>query len=114
MDGLLHAANIDLKGFSERFYKEITGARLKPVLKNIEYLGGEIWHKIWLEITTLVIEEELRGIARFIASINKNIPWHVTAAHPDYRMLHIRHTSHSTLIKAYEIGKEEGLNFVYV
>lgn len=120
MDGLLHAVNIDLKGFSEKFYREIIGARLKPVLKNIEYLGGEIWPKIWIEITTLVIEgyndseKELRGISRFIASINKSIPWHITAAHPDYKMLHIKHTSHRTLIKAYEIGKEEGLNFVYV
>ena len=120
MEGLLHAINVDLKGFTEKFYREITGARLKPVLENIEYLGGEVWPKIWLEVTTLVIdgyndsEEELRGIARFLASVNPNIPWHVTAAHPDYKMLHIRPTPHSTLIKAYEIGKEEGLKFVYV
>jgi len=120
MEGLLHAINVDLKGFTEEFYREITGARLKPVLENIEYLGGEVWPKIWLEVTTLVIdgyndsEEELRGIARFLASVNPNIPWHVTAAHPDYKMLHIRPTPHSTLIKAYEIGKEEGLKFVYV
>ncbi len=120
MEGLLHAINVDLKGFTEKFYREITGARLKPVLENIEYLGGEIWPGIWVEVTTLIIDgyndsdEELRGIARFLASVNPNIPWHITAAHPDYRMLHIRPTPHSTLIRAYEIGKEEGLKFVYV
>ena len=116
----LHAINIDLKAFSEEFYRKITGTRLKPVLENIEYIGGEKWGKIWLEVTTLIIEgynddeEQLRGIARFLASVNPNIPWHVTAAHPAYKMLHIPITSHRTLIKAYEIGKEEGLKFVYV
>lgn len=120
MEGLLHAINVDLKSFSDEFYRKITGGRLKPVLENIEYLGGEIWPKVWIEVTTLVIdgyndsEEELRSIARFLASVNPNIPWHVTAAHPAYKMLHIRPTPHSTLIRAYEIGKEEGLKFVYV
>ncbi len=120
MEGLLHGINIDLKGFTEKFYRDITGTRLKPVLENIEYLGSRIWPSIWLEVTTLIIEgyndseDELRGIAKFLASINPDIPWHITAAHPDYKMLHINYTSHETLIKAYEIGKEEGLKFVYV
>ncbi len=116
----LHGINVDLKAFSEKFYREICGTRLEPVLKNIEFLGTKMKGKIWLEITTLIIDgyndskAELREIARFIASINKDIPWHITAAHPDYKMLHIKYTPHKTLITAYEIGKEEGLKFVYV
>lgn len=116
----LHAVNLDLKGFTERFYRELTGARLKPVLENIEFLGGEKWDQVWMEVTTLLIPgyndspEEVRAMARFLAGINKNIPWHLSAAHPDYQMRDIPYTPHEKLVEAYEIGKEEGLNFVYV
>ncbi len=120
MGDYLHAINVDLKSFSDKFYKEICGTRLKPVLENIEFLGTKMKGKIWMEITTLIIdgyndsEAELREIARFIASVNKDIPWHITAAHPDYKMTEIKHTPLKTLLRAYEIGKEEGLNYVYV
>lgn len=115
--GILDAANIDLKSFSEKFYQKICGAKLAPVLKNIEEtfkLG------IWVEITTLVIpkendsDEELSRIARFIASISKDIPWHISAFHPDYKMLNKKETPLETMIKAYKIGKSEGLNYVYL
>ncbi len=113
----LDAANIDLKSFSEEFYKSICKAKLEPVLKNIERLHSL---GIWLEITTLIIpgkndsREELVKIAEFIASIDKGIPWHVTAFHPDYKMLDVPQTPLSTLIKAYKIGKKAGLKYVYV
>ncbi|MBU5688497.1 MAG: AmmeMemoRadiSam system radical SAM enzyme [Candidatus Aenigmarchaeota archaeon] len=113
----LDAANIDLKSFSEEFYLKICKAKLEPVLKNIEnfYNLG-----IWIEVTTLIIpgkndsEKELKQIAEFIASISKGIPWHVTAFHPDYKMFDAKPTQISTLIKAYKIGKNAGLKYVYI
>jgi len=113
----LDAANIDLKSFSEEFYLSICKARLEPVLKNIES-----FHKlgIWTEVTTLIIptkndsEKELTQIAEFLASVSKAIPWHVTAFHPDYKMLDVPPTPLSTLLKAYKIGKKAGLKYVYV
>lgn len=113
----LNAMNIDLKSFNDDFYKKICKARLQPVLDTIK-----LAHKlgIWIEITTLIIpgkndsDEELRQIANFILSIDKNIPWHITAFHPDYNMTDIPSTSLNTIQKAYNIGKKAGLNYVYV
>ncbi len=113
----LDAANIDLKAFTDRFYREICGARLKPVLDAIEYSYKK---GIWIEITTLLIpgendsDEEIRDIAKFIASLDKNIPWHVSRFYPMYKMLDKPPTPIERLKRAYEIGKEEGLNYVYV
>lgn len=113
----LDAINIDLKSFREEFYQKICQARLKPVLENIKkfYQAG-----IWLEITTLLInghndsDQELTQIAHFIADLNPDIPWHITACHPDYQMLDIKPTSKSSLLKAWRIGKKAGLNYVYL
>ncbi len=113
---LLDAANVDLKGFTEDFYHRICGARLKPVLEAIT-LYRELG--IWLEITTLFIpglndaEEEMRGIARFIRGLGPEIPWHVSRFHPDYRMTDRPGTPESTLDRAWKIGREEGLLYVY-
>ncbi|WP_298631385.1 AmmeMemoRadiSam system radical SAM enzyme [uncultured Thermus sp.] len=113
----LDAANVDLKGFTEEFYRRICGARLKPVLESLEHLHAQ---GVWVEVTTLLLEgyndapEEVRAMARFLKGLSPEIPWHLTAAHPDYRMLDLRPTRHSTLMRAYEIAKEEGLRFVYV
>ncbi|MFN3264983.1 MAG: radical SAM protein, partial [Aquificaceae bacterium] len=113
----LDAMNIDLKSFSDDFYRKVCGARLKPVLKTIEYAFKR---GIWIEITTLLIpgyndsEREIKEIARFIASLSKDIPWHVSRFFPAYRMLDVPPTAIEKLKRAYEIGKEEGLNFVYV
>ena len=112
----LDAMNIDLKAFNNEFYKKICGARLKPVLETIElaYSLG-----VWIEITTLIIptlndsEDELRAIAKFIANISKEIPWHISAFHPDYKIKNLPPTSFATLKKAYDIGKEEGLYYVF-
>jgi pyruvate formate lyase activating enzyme len=113
----LDAANIDLKGFSEAFYRKICGANLSGVLDTIRAyrrLG------IWIELTTLVIpghndnEEELKGIARFIYSeLGAEVPWHVSAFYPTYKLLDVKRTPVSTLEKARQIGLEEGLRYVY-
>jgi pyruvate formate lyase activating enzyme len=113
----LDAANIDLKGFTEKFYREVCGARLKPVLESIKLykkLG------VWIEVTTLIIpgynddEEQLRGIAKFIKSVGEEIPWHVTRFHPDYKLMSVPSTPLETLRRAREIGREEGLLYVYI
>lgn len=112
----LDAANIDLKSFSETFYRTVCGAKLQPVLDTIA-----LYHKlgIWIEITTLIIpghndsDDELREIARFIKSLDERIPWHITAFHPTYRLTDQRRTPVNTLIKAREIGFSEGLRYVY-
>ncbi len=113
----LDAINIDLKAFSNDFYLKTCRARLEPVLdtiKKVHSLG------IWLEITTLVIpgkndsREELKSISEFIAGIDKNIPWHLTRFHPDYKMLDTQETPLETLELGYKIGKEAGLNYVYL
>lgn len=113
----LDAMNIDIKSFDDNFYKKICKGQLQPVLDTIKTA-----HKlgIWLELTTLIIptqndsDKEIKQIAEFIAGIDKNIPWHVLAFYPDYKMLDIPPTTKESLLKAYNIGKEAGLNFVYV
>jgi len=112
----LHAANVDLKSFKDQFYKDLCGARLKPVLKTIETMKSM---GIWVEVTTLIIpgyndsEEELKEIARFLVSLDPNIPWHVTRFYPTYKLTTISSTPVETLQKAREIGFSEGLKYVY-
>jgi pyruvate formate lyase activating enzyme len=112
----LDAMNIDLKSFNDDFYKKICKGRLQPVLDTIK-----LAHKlgIWVEITTLIIptkndsDAEIKQIANFISNIDKNIPWHVIAFHPDYKMTDVPSTSSNTLNKAYNIGKKAGLKYIY-
>jgi len=113
----LDACNVDLKSFSDNFYKEMCQARLAPVLdsiKTMKRLG------IWVEITTLVVpgendsEEELKEIAGFIASLGPEIPWHISRFHPDYKYLASAPTGVETLKKAREIGKRSGLRYIYL
>ncbi len=112
----LDGANIDLKG-SDDFYKRICGARRDGVLRSIKKLFER---GIWIEITTLIIpgyndsEKDLEEIAHFIASLSKDIPWHVTAFYPHYKLTHARPAGYSDLKKAYDIGKKAGLNYVYM
>lgn len=112
----LDAANIDIKSFSNKFYKEISKASIEPVLENIKYLFQK---GIWIELTTLIIpgendsEKELRQIAEFISSISQDIPWHISAFHPAYKMKDKERTKPEKIHQAYEIGKEAGLNFIY-
>lgn len=114
----LDAANVDLKGFSERFYREVAGATLNGVL---DALRDYRRHGIWLEVTTLIIPghndsaAELRDMARFIASeLGCDTPWHLTAFHPSYRLLDQPTTPAKTLLTARRIGLEAGLRFVYL
>jgi pyruvate formate lyase activating enzyme len=112
----LDAANVDLKFFKEDSYKKICAGNLQPVLDSIK-----IMHRlgIWVEVTTLVVpgendsEEELRDIAEFLVSVDKNIPWHVSRFHPDYKLTDRAPTPEATLKKAVKIGQDEGLSFVY-
>lgn len=118
LDGLIQAANIDLKSFRDEFYRDICGARLKPVLENLAHMRRLGWH---LEVTTLVIPDEndsdgeLRDIARFIcAELGADIPWHVSRFHPCHRMMNHRPTPLDTLRRAFDIGRAEGLQHVFV
>jgi len=112
----LHGANVDLKAFTDNFYKEQCGARLEPVLRNIETMKKM---GVWVEVTTLMIpglndsEGELRDIAQFLKGVDSNIPWHISRFHPTYRMKDIASTPPESLRRAREIGFEEGLKYVY-
>jgi pyruvate formate lyase activating enzyme len=112
----LHAANIDLKGFREDFYREVCGAKLQHVLDTIRLYKK---YGIWIEITTLIIpghndsDEELDGIARFIKSVGEEIPWHVSRFHPTYQLTDQPRTPVETLARARRIGLDAGLRYVY-
>jgi len=96
----LHAANVDLKAFSQSFYKEQCGAKLEPVLKTLELMKKM---GVWLEVTTLLIpglndsDEELKEISQFLANLDPNIPWHISRFHPTYRLSSIHSTSPDTI-----------------
>ena len=113
----LDAANVDLKFFKDETYKEICRGSLQPVLdsiKNMKKAG------IWVEVTTLVVpgqndsEEELRDIAGFIAGVSRDIPWHISRFHPDYKYTESSPTPVATMEEALEIGREEGLKYIYL
>ena len=112
----LDAINIDLKAFTDKFYKEICGARLHPVLQTIR-LMKEL--DVWVEVTTLIIpglndgEQELREIARFVKSVGPEIPWHVSQFYPAYKLQDLPPTPTASLRRAREIGIEEGLHYTY-
>lgn len=112
----LDAINIDIKAFTDKFYKEICGVRLKPVLETIRLMKKL---GVWVETTTLIIpglndkEDELRDIARFVKSVGTEVPWHVTQFYPTYKLMDRPLTPVDTLRRAREIGMEEGLHYVY-
>jgi pyruvate formate lyase activating enzyme len=106
---------VDLKSMDDRRYHEL-GGRLKPVLDSIEEI-----HRMgfWLEVVTLLVPdfndspEELRELTEFLASVSPDIPWHVSAFHPDYRMTGPRRTTVEMLEQAAGIGQAAGLRYVY-
>jgi len=112
----LDAVNVDLKFFKESSYQKICCAKLKPVLDTIQFLNDA---KIWTEITTLVIPgendtaSELSAIANFIIGVNRNIPWHLCAFHAEYKFNTYPSTPENTLKMAFDLGKKQGLNYVY-
>jgi pyruvate formate lyase activating enzyme len=106
---------VDLKSFRDAEYRQL-GGKLENVLETIRSLHAM---GFWVEIVTLVVPgfndstEELRDMARFLASVSKDIPWHVTAFHQDYRMQDNANTTVADLLRACDFGKEEGLRYVY-
>ena len=106
---------IDLKGFDDRRYREL-GGRLQPVLDTIAAVHRS---GTWVEIVTLLVPgfndsaEELAQLAGFLASVSPDIPWHVTAFHPDYKLTETPRTTTDLLVHAVEIGRRAGLRFVY-
>ncbi len=116
MEGIIDAINIDLKSYNAVYYKSLGGS-LEKVLKNIRHFAKK---DIWMEITTLIVPtkndsgEELHKIASFIAELSLDIPWHISAFHPDYKEIELPRTSLQSLKKAYAIGKSYGLKYVYM
>ena len=113
----LDAANVDLKAFKDETYKKVCGARLEPVLDSIRLMKTL---GIWVEITTLVVPgmndgpDELEAIARFIASVDPDIPWHISRFHPDFEYTQAPPTPLATLRAAAAAGRREGLRYIYV
>jgi pyruvate formate lyase activating enzyme len=113
----LDAANADLKSFRDDYYRKNCKAHLQPVLDSIVHMK-EL--DIWVEVTTLIIPgendspEELNQIAKFIAQVGKDIPWHLSRFHPDYQFIDYPPTPIDTFRKVKEIGKEQGLHYVYL
>ncbi len=111
----IKAYKVDLKGFDDRHYRTL-GCPLENVTGGIRMLHER---GIWVEVVTLVVpgfndsEAELRDAARFLASVSRDIPWHVTGFHKDYKMTDPPDTDARKLVRAAEIGREEGLRFVY-
>jgi pyruvate formate lyase activating enzyme len=112
------ANNVDLKAFTDGFYKKVCGARLEPVIETLKYL---VKNGVWVEVTTLIIPgyndkpEELQEAAGFIKrELGDFVPWHLSRFHPDYKLTNAPPTPAETLHKAYEIGKNVGLKYVYL
>lgn len=115
----MDAANIDLKAFTERFYHEITGSHLQPVLETLKYIRHET--PVWLEITTLLIpgendsETELENLTQWVVeNLGTDVPLHFSAFHPDWKMLDKPSTPLSTLLKARQIALKNGVHYAYV
>lgn len=112
----LDAANVDLKSFSDKFYKKFCGGKLDPVLENLKHMKKL---GIWVEVTTLIVPtlndsfEELKNIAEFIVSLGPETPWHVTAFYPAYKMTDLPETPPELLHRARKTGIDAGLLYVY-
>jgi pyruvate formate lyase activating enzyme len=112
----LDAANIDLKAFTESFYKEYCNGRLAPVLETIKRMKER---DIWVELTTLLIpglnddNGEIKELVSFIASVDDTIPWHVSRFFPQHHLLDVPPTPTGSIYDVLDIGKEMGLKYVY-
>ena len=116
LQGVLHAANVDLKGFSDSYYRRVVGGRLGPVKRSIARM---VDMGVWVEVTTLLIPgmnddaSELRSLAQFLVSLSPDLPWHVSRFYPSYRLLDVPPTPVASIERAVAIGREAGLRFVY-
>ena len=115
----IDAANVDVKGFTERFYYKNTFSHLNDVLDTLLWLKNET--DVWIELTTLLIpdendsEEEIKNECDWILkNLGENVPLHFTAFHPDFKMLNKIPTPHSTLIRAKNIAESIGIKYCYV
>ncbi len=113
----LDAANVDLKSYSDKTYRRIIGAAIAPVLDSLLLMKKL---NIWIEVTTLIIpgindsDDEIRDIAGFISTkLGTKTPWHISRFHPDHKLAGIPPTPSQTLQRASQIGRGEGLRFVY-
>ncbi len=114
----MDAANIDLKAFTEDFYRRMCGGHLEPVLETLEYVHGET--DVWLEVTTLLIPglndspEEIDALTTWVVEhLGPDVPLHFSAFHPDFKMLDRPSTPRATLTRARDIGIGNGLRHVY-
>ena len=114
----MDAANVGLKAFTEKFYRNITGGSLQSVLDTLYYIKHET--NVWFEITNLMIpgendsDSEIESMTQWIAeNLGNDVPLHFTAFHPDWKMRDKEHTPAATLSRAREIAIKNGLNFVY-
>lgn len=114
----IDAANVDLKGFSDAFYRKLTGGRLGVVLDTLRYLASET--DVWLELTTLLIPgcndsdaELARQCEWILEHLGPDVPLHFSAFHPDYQMLDVPRTPPQTLQRARALAKRIGLRHVY-
>ncbi len=117
MKGLIDAANVDLKAYSDEFYSSQCRGSLQPVLDSIANMHRAGIH---VEVTTLVVpgrndsEEELRGVAEFLVSVSPDVPWHISRFHPDYLETDLPATPLESMELAKRLGREAGLNYVYM
>ena len=118
MVGLVDAVNVDLKSFDNKYYKKNLGGKLDVVLKNLKYY---VKNDIHTEITTLIVPthndniKEIEQIVLFILNeLDSDIPWHISAFHPDYKELDLPRTTLDSLKKAEQIGKNYGLKYIYL
>jgi pyruvate formate lyase activating enzyme len=117
ISGHVRAINVDLKGFTESFYRRVTGGRLAPVKETIERARGL---GIWTEVTTLLIptvndgDGELDALAGFLAGVDPGMPWHISRFAPMRKQAHLRATGTGELERAREVGRANGLRHVYI
>lgn len=114
----MDAANVDLKGFTDAFYRQLCAGHLQPVLDTLRYLKQET--AVWVEITTLLIPghndspQEINAMTRWVVEhLGPDVPLHFTAFHPDYKMLATPPTPPATLTQAREIALKNGVRYAY-